>query len=302
MSKHHDLIVIGTGITGLAAARQACQLGLSTATIESHFFGGLVINVNHLDGEIEGSGSDVAANMMMEVSDLGAASINAAVTSIQREGELFAVHSDDGIHHARAVILASGARLKRLGVPGEADLIDLGVSQCADCDGPMYKNKDVVVIGGGDSALQEAMVLSGYTRHVQLVHRSASFRARPDLVGKLASHANISILLNTQVEAVLGSQGVEGVRVRQTGADGGSREIDCAGFFAYVGLAPACDFAPPAILRDAAGFLLTDAGLQTAVPGLYAAGAVRSGYGGMLTHAVKEGIKVASSAKSAIGA
>ena len=301
MSKHHDLIVIGTGITGLAAARQACQLGLSTATIESHFFGGLVINVNHLDGEIKGSGSDAAANMMMEVSDLGAASINAAVTSIQRQGELFAVHSDDGIHHARTVIIASGARLKRLGVPGEADLIDLGVSQCADCDGPMYKNKDVVVIGGGDSALQEAMVLAGYTRHVHLVHRGASFRARPDLVGKLASHANISILLNTQVEAVLGSQGVEGVRIRPAGADSGSREIDCAGFFAYVGLEPACDFAPPAILRDAAGFLLTDAGLQTAVPGVYAAGAVRSGYGGMLTHAIAEGIAAASAARGASG-
>ena len=301
MSKHHDLIVIGTGITGLAAARQACQLGLATATIESHFFGGLVMNVNHLDGGIEGSGSDVAANMMMEVSDLGAASITAAVTSIQREGELFAVHSDDGIHHARAVIVASGARLKRLGVPGEADLIDMGVSQCADCDGPMYRNKDVVVVGGGDSALQEAMVLAGYTRHVHLVHRGASFRARPDLVGKLASHSNISILLNTQVEAVRGSQGVEGVRVRQTGADGRSREIDCAGFFAYVGLAPACDFAPPAILRDAAGFLVTDAGMRTAVPGLYAAGAVRSGYGGMLTHAIAEGIAAASAARGASG-
>lgn len=302
MSKHHDLIVIGTGITGLAAARQACQLGLSTATIESHFFGGLVINVNHLDGAIEGSGSDVAANMMMEVSDLGAASINAAVSSIEREGELFAVHSDDGVHRARAVIIASGARLRRLGVPGEADLIDLGVSQCADCDGPMYKNKDVVVVGGGDSALQEATVLAGYTRHVHLVHRGANFRARQDLVDRLAGNGNISILWSTQVDAVLGSQGVEGVRVRQAGADSASREIACAGFFAYIGLEPACDFAPSATLRDAAGFLMTDAGLQTAMPGIYAAGAVRSGYGGMLTHANAEGMAAATSVHASLRA
>ena len=303
MSKHHDLIVIGTGITGLAAARQACQLGLATATIESHFFGGLVINVNHLDGGIEGSGSDMAANMMMEVSDLGAANINAMVSSIEREGELFAVHTDDGVHRARAVIIASGARLKRLGVPGEADLIDLGVSQCADCDGPMYKNRDVVVVGGGDSALQEAMVLAGYTRQVHLVHRGARFRARQTLVDQLAGHTNISILWNTRIDAVLGSQGVEGVRVRaasDAGADHATREIACAGIFAYVGLEPACAFVPAAAPRDAAGFLMTDAELQTAVSGLFAAGAVRSGYGGMLTHAISEGVAAATSARAFI--
>ena len=303
MSKVFDLIVIGTGITGLAAARQALRDGLSTATLESQFFGGLVMNVNHLDGEIEGSGSDVSANLMMEVSDLGAESINAAVGAIRREADMLVLTSDAGSHRARAVIIASGARLKRLGVPGEAELIDMGVSQCADCDGPLYRNKDVVVVGGGDSALQEAAVLAEYTGHVHLVHRGPSLRASQPLIDRLTGHANVSILWNTRVEAVLGTLGVQAVRVRsQDGADSAMREIPCAGLFAYVGLEPACDFVPDAILRDAAGFLLTDADMHTAMPGVYAAGAVRSGYGGMLTHAVAEGIAAAKSAGASINA
>lgn len=298
MSTTHDLIVIGTGIAGLAAARQALQNGLSTATIESQFFGGLVININELDSGFEGSGSELAANMMMEIADLGAENITAVAAGIERDGDALVVKSDQGSHRGRAVIIASGARLKRLGVPGEAELTDMGVSQCADCDGPMYKNKDVVVVGGGDSAVQEAIVLAGYTRHVHVVHRGPRFSARQHLADRLAGHANVTLHWKSRVEAVLGAQGVEGVRVRtqdDQGNDAASRDIPCAGFFAYVGLEPVCDFVPPAVMRDTGGFLLTDAGLQTAIPRVLAAGAVRSGYGGLLTHAVAEGVAAVNS-------
>ncbi|MFN0163102.1 MAG: NAD(P)/FAD-dependent oxidoreductase [Burkholderiales bacterium] len=299
MSKFVDLIVIGTGIAGLTAARHACQQGLATTTVEAQFFGGLIMNINHLDGEIEGSGSEVAANMMMEIADLGAQNVNAAVSKIEPDGELLAVHAEGEVHRARAIIVASGARLKRLGVPGEADLIDLGISQCADCDGPMYGGKDVVVVGGGDSALQEAAVLAGYVRQVHLVHRGPAFRARQHLVDQLAGHANITIHWNTEVEAVLGTQGVEGVRVRAAGA---AREIACAGLFAYVGLEPVCDFVPDAAKRDAGGHLITDLRLQTTMPGVYAVGAVRSGHGGLLSHAMADGIAAAGAVKAAAGA
>ena len=298
MPTTHDLMVIGAGITGLSAARRALQNGLSTATIESQFFGGLVININELDGEHAGSGSELAANMMMEIADLGAENITAVAAGIERDGDALVVKSDQSIHRARTVIIASGARLKRLGVPGEAELTDMGVSQCADCDGPMYKNKDVDVVGGGDSAVQEAIVLAGYTRHVHVVHRGLKFSARQHLVDRLAGHANVTIHWKTRVEAVLGATGVEGVHLRaldDQGSDAAPREIPCAGFFAYVGLVPVCEFVPPAVMRDAGGFLLTAAGLVTAMPGVFAAGAVRSGYGGLLTHAVAEGIAAANS-------
>lgn len=299
----HDLIVIGTGMAGLSAARHASQNGLSVATLEASFFGGLVLNINHLDGEPAGSGSELASNLMMEVSDLGAQNIDALATGIAREGNLLRVDTEAEPHRARAVIVASGARIKRLGVPGEADLIDQGVSQCADCDGPMYQQQDVVVVGGGDSAVQEAAVLAGYTRHVHLIHRGDSFTARAHLVEQLQAHGNLTIHWHTTVEAILGAPGVEGVRLLRRDAHGGtteSRDLACGAVFAYVGLEAACGLVPASIERDAHGRLVTDANRQTAMAGVYAAGAVRAGCGGMLQHAIDDGIAAATAVVRAL--
>lgn len=283
-----DVIVIGAGITGLTAAKHAMQQGLSTANIEALLFGGLVININELDGEPHGSGTDLASNLMMEVGELGAANLSETVTALARDGNFLTATTDAGTHRARAVIIASGAKLKRLGIPGEAGFEHRGVSQCADCDGPMYKDEDVVVVGGGDSALQEALVLADFCRRVHLVHRGTKFRARQHLIDAVAARNNIYPVWNTVAEEVLGAQMVTKVRVRNAG-DGKTTEIPCSGFFAYIGLEPNCGFAPAEIQRDANGCLMTDNSLQTAMPGVFAAGAVRAGYGGLLTHAIAEG-------------
>lgn len=285
-----DVVVIGEGISGLTAAHALAEAGLKTATLESHLFGGLVLNVNELDPAPDPahgvSGAEIASELMQANADLGVTSIQEAVTAIKDGGATKHVMTGAATYQARQVVLASGARLKKLGVPGEAEFEGRGVSQCADCDGPMYQDEEVVVVGGGDSALQEALVLAKYCRNVRLVHRGSSFRAQPYFVEQVKSHPRISTMWNAGVAAISGSKMVEKVRIAH--ADGRVEEIPCAGVFAYVGLAPNAEFLPAGIERDARGFVVTKETLETALPGVWAVGALRSGYSGLLPDAVTE--------------
>lgn len=290
----YDVVVIGEGVSGLTAANAVAKSGLKTATLEAQLFGGLVINMNELEPAPEArtvSGAEFASELMQANADLGVTSIQEAVTALKIGSGLKQVVTGAATYQARHIVLASGARLKKLGVPEEADFEGRGVSQCADCDGPMYQNEDVVVVGGGDSALQEALVLAKFCRKVLLVHRGASFRAQSHFIDQVAANDKISTVWNAAVEAITGSKMVEQVHIKH--ADGRAEEIPCAGIFAYVGLTPNSEFLPLKMRRDNAGFVVTRETLETELPGVWAVGALRSGCGGLLSDAIAEAQRAA---------
>lgn len=295
----YDVIVIGEGVSGLTAAGELARAGLKVATIEGTLFGGLVVNINELhpapdDREI--SGAELAAEMMQTNAEANVASLQEPVTALRRAGELIEVITDSGAHTARHVVIASGARLRKLGMPGEAEYEGRGVSQCADCDGPMYQNEDVVVVGGGDSALQEALVLAQYCRKVHLIHRNETFRAAAHWTEQVMANNKIAILRNATVEEIIGSTMVEKARVKHR--DGRIEELPCAGVFAYIGLEPNVEFVPSEVERDASGCLKADDTMQTNVAGISAIGAVRSGYAGTLIDAVADARRAAAAIKA----
>ena len=200
---------------------------------------------------------------------------------------------------AKSVILATGASLKTLDVPGEEEFKGRGVSHCASCDAPLLRGAPAVVVGGGDSALQEALVLAQYCKDVRLVHRANAVTGATHLQELVNAQAKILKTFNAEVTAVKGGQMVEGVSLKH--ADGRTEDLACAGLFAYVGLEPNADYLPAAIQRDAKGFVVTNDKLETAVPGVWAAGAVRAGCGGLLDDAIADAKKVAAGVRAQLG-
>ena len=288
-----DVIVIGEGIAGLTAAGALARQGLKAATFEQQIFGGLVLNVNELDPAPSGGeagGAAFAAEMTQANADAGVTSIQEPVTAIAAAGNGYTVTTDGGNYSARQIIIASGAHLKTLGIPGEAEFEGRGVSKCADCDGPMFQNESVAVVGGGDSALQEALVLSQYCSKVFLIHRGTEFSARQHFIDQVSANEKIEPRFGTTVEAALGGNMVEKLRIQSAS---GSEEIACAGLFAYIGLEPNNAFLPTEIKRDAQGFVTTNDTLETSLAGVWAAGAVRSGCGGSLDDAMAEAKRAA---------
>lgn len=293
----HQLIVIGAGVAGLAAAAEAARCGLAAALFDDGVLGGLITNVGIVHGHPgleETSGADLVAIMLGEVLAAEVDYRPGAVGELAAEGDVWRLPEHGA--SAPAVILATGAELRTLGVPGEAELSGRGVSQCAFCDGGLYRGKDVAVVGGGDAAFQEALHLAELCANVTMILRGQRPRARPAFARQAADHANMHFRWHTQVREIIGDQadGVTGLRL--AGPDGAEETLPSAAVFPFIGLAPRTGLAPADARRDEAGGLIVDADMQTGQPGLYAVGAARAGHGGQLAHAIADAKTAAQSA------
>lgn len=238
MANAFDLIVIGAGITGLTAARCAVDRGKSVALFESELMGGLVVNVGKLDGypaTADVSGIELAMTLAEQCMTQGVQITEEPVESLTVDGEDKVIKTAFGEYRAPKVIVASGASLRKLGVPGEDTLYGRGVSQCAFCDGAMFMGQEVVVVGGSDAALQEALHLAEHCSKITMVVRGNRLRARQSYVSQAADDPKFAFRWNSVVETVEGADGVEGVTLRDTKKDT-TESLACSGVFVFVGV------------------------------------------------------------------
>ena len=295
---YYDLICIGGGPASLTAALYAAREGLEVLVIERGGLGGQAGVTERLDnfpGFPEGvGGGEFADRLTQQAHRFGVETLQAQeVVGLRAEAESRYVRTADGAEYgARAVLIATGSTYKRLGVPGEDELIGAGVHFCATCDGPFYKGQHVAVIGGGNSAGEESLFLTRFVDKVTLLVRGPQLSASKIVADKIAATDRIVVRTNTEIVALEGTGRLSGITVRDR-ITGAQETIKPAGVFVFIGLSPNVGWLPAAIKRDQAGFIITSPTLETSMPGVFTAGDVRQGSTKQAASATGEGATAA---------
>ena len=292
MEKIYDLVIIGGGPGGYTAALYGARAGLSTLVLEKLSAGGQMALTHRIDnypGFPEGAdGFELAESMQQQAEHFGAVTEYAEVYGADLNAQPKIIETSEGNFQARAVILATGAGPRELGVPKEKELIGRGVNYCAACDGAFYKGKTVVVVGGGNTAAADAMLLSRVAKKVILVHRRNSLRATKIYHQPLMDAENVEFAWNSQVVEILHDQKVSGVVLKDVNS-GELRQIECDGIFVSVGRKPVTEFLDGQIELDKGGYILAGESTVTKIPGVFAVGDVRTKFLRQVVTAVADG-------------
>ncbi len=271
----HDMIIVGAGPAGLTAALYAARAGMDALVLERVFAGGQIARAHMVDnypGFPEGiSGVELGLKFKEQAERHGAKIVTSEVTEFKLDGYVKALVTADGEHAARTVVLAMGAKYKSLGLRTEKKYVGRGVSYCATCDGAFFRGKDVAVIGGGNTALEDALYLTGFCNHIYLVHRRNEFRGEVALQRAVLASDKIEPLWFNELDEVLGEAAVTGMRVRNN-QSGEKRDIPLSGVFVAIGQEPETSPLTGLVDMDESGYILVDSEMHTSVPGVFAAG------------------------------
>jgi len=292
----YDVVIAGGGIAGLTAGLLCARAGPKTRVVTGPTLGGQLLSIERIDGYPgfpDGvPGYELCPMVQEQAVSAGAEFGAGAVTGLEAHEGRWRVTTGEGDLWTRTLVMATGTTSRTLGIPGEARLRGKGVSHCASCDGPLLRARVVGVVGGGDSALQEALTLAQHAARVIVLHRGTALSAQAAYSQRVREHPKIEIRFDTIVEEVVGNGGLTGVRTR-TVSDGTLADLELAGLFVYVGLAPVTAWLNQLIELDPSGRIPTDREMRCRQPGLFAAGTVRSASAGRAAAAAGDGATAA---------
>lgn len=279
MEQIYDMIIIGGGPAGYTAALYASRAGFDTLLIERMAPGGqmaLTGDIDNYPGFEQGiDGFTLGMKMQQGAERFGAKTEYDEVTSVELDGEIKRINTLGGSFLGRTVVLSTGANPRELGLHEEQSLLGRGIHYCAHCDGRFYKDKTVVVVGGGNSAAADAIYLSRLAKKVYLVHRRDTLRATKIYHEPLMNAANVEFVWNSTVDSLIAGDRLEAITVKNL-KDGGITHLDCDGVFVSIGRKPATDFLAGVISLDPAGYIIADESTKTNIDGVYAVGDVRT--------------------------
>lgn len=303
MAKKYDIVIVGAGTAGLSAAIYAVRAGKSVIVLEATTHGGQIVNtpeVENYPGIQKISGFEFANNLYEQAKSLGAEVVYEKVIGIEVNGEEKIVHTAKEDYQAKAVILATGAKNRPLGLEHEKEWIGAGISYCATCDGMFYRGKDVAVAGGGNTALEDAIFLTNYCRKVYLIHRRDAFRGEEKLLQTLKEKPNVEFVLNANITRLIGEDGVDGVEVEDKNTHE-KRVLDVMGLFVAIGQMPENSEFINVVDLDKGGYIEAKEDCKTKTKGIFTAGDCRTKKVRQLATAASDGAIAALAACEYIG-